>query len=1707
MGFADTKMTAHKCGFQKPTDQEVWKFVHRVFESRVEQVSAKTAVEFEDCRVSYLELNQKANSLARRLIKEGLRPTDKVGICLNPGPELVAAILAVLKAGGVYVPISPSYPTHRINYILNDSQTRFLLTHSHLLSKTTKYPAKKIVLDDIFKSDCGENVGNLDYTSESEQTAYILYTSGSSGKPKGVIVAHRNLTYYLDWHCRNFREVIGRIDLPLTASMCFAAGVTQFYAPLLLGRTLHILREDTVRQPEHLFSWYDEHPEYGLYCVPTLWDELLIYAERRQSTGINVKPPKCILLSGETASRRLIDRSFEIFPEIRLWNLYGPTETVANGSAGQLTAENPVTLGKPLAGTKIYLINEEFRQVASGEEGEICICGDGVATGYLNLPELTRERFLSDPFAPEQKKRLFRTGDLARYNDRGELIYIGRKDFQIKIRGFRIECGEIEKALLEHDAIRQTVVIARDGARTEKQLVAYIRFNFSRYATVGEIRSFLAERLPEYMIPAAFVVLEVFPQLANGKPDRSKLPLPGNARPDLGYAFARPETQREKQIVQIWEQVLGLEDIGTNDNFFDLGGNSLKIAAAISRIRETFLLDITFRHFFTYPTPAELAAALKEFEQITEKTAVGIEKTFAQTYYPCTVNQQSLWLMTQTVPNLHAYNMQFSLRFDGALDFDLLVKSLGEILRRHDALRAVFHTKDDLPVLEIAEFTMPTVEVVNLEHLETITGEKEARRSAAEDCNRPFNLDRDALCRFKLYRINGDQFLLYVTVHHTVFDGRSIGVFTRELIENYRVFKSGQHPQTAVTNLQYQDYAVWQKRQLSGENFIRLSEFWKQNLADSSPILDFPTDFIRPPMQTFEGDRKKIRLGINQKEKLTDFCRREQVTPFMTLLAVFYVLLHRYSGQEDIVVGCPVANRNHSSLEKLIGYFANIIALRAKLVPEQSFRELLASVRQNCYQTFEHSSLPFAKLVERLQPEKKLSYTPIFQVMFAYHEQLFSGKIDNELSLHTHEEGSRAAKFDLVMDILELADGSEISLTYNTDLYAASTIERFLEQFRALLSDVIAEPEKRIAEHALISEAGRQKLLVELNATAFDNPRDVGLHRLFEEQAAKTPDHIALVCGNERMSYDALNRRSNQLAQHLIARGVEGGNLVGVYMERSAEMIVALLAILKSGAAYLPLDPFYPKERIAYIIEDSGVSVILTRQNSVRQLAASQSVIINLDAERQNLARYSDENPAADISGADSLMYLMYTSGSTGDPKGVMLPHRGPCNYVLWMRERFPLSPDDKVLCKTSINFDISVWEVFLPLISGAQLVVGRDEDLQAPENLTALIRERQITDVQFVPSALKALIDSGLLPTCKSLKRIFSGGESLPVKLQEEIFEKFSGELHNLYGPTEASVYACHHVCLPNERFRSVPIGRPIHNAKIYILDAEMNPSPVGITGDLYIGGEILAKGYLNKPEVTSEKFVSDPFADNPRAKMFKTGDLARYLANGEIEFRGRADSQVKVRGYRVELGEIEHRLNGHPKIQHAIAIIREDNEGDVRVVAYLLYRDKKGPGDSELRDYLKQKLPDYMIPSNFVKLDSIPLLPNNKINMKALPKPDFKKNLDSDLERIYGDDYEKILAQIWEEVLETEKFGPADNFFDVGGHSLLIVKLRSRIKDRMGIEVSNIELFQYANIRSLARHLADKDKSVSRVLSDMARRSAMGNRRIKPGIKQFQN
>ena len=1567
------------------------------FEAQAQANPEVAAVCFGTECLSYGELSRRTDSLAHQLLDAGVTPGESVGLGLDPGPHLAVAILGALKAGATYVPISPVDPVERIAYQLGDAGAKILLTEGEHAASLGGLCPSTLLVDDLPNLPTTPLAPDSALPKDDARPAYILYTSGSSGRPKGVAASHRSLAYYLSWHRHHLYVQAGNLELPLSSSVCFAAGVTQFYTPLLNGQTLHILPRGVVRNPEELFAWYEGHPRFGLYCVPTLWNELVRFAVSSAEAGCGLTPPRAVLLSGEAVTEGLVNRSLGSFPNTRLWNLYGPTEATANCSYGELRAGAEATIGKPIAGTEIYLLDPEMRRVAPGETGEICVSGDGVANGYVNLPEATADRFVAHPFAPDNGKRLFRTGDLARLNEEGDLVYIGRKDFQLQIRGHRVECGEIEAALQRHTAVRQAVVTGISQEGLDRSLAAYVTFGFARYASVDELRAFLVDMVPDYMIPGAFVLMDSFPKLANGKVDRSRLPAPGRSRPLLGYDFVAPRTLREGNLVRIWEVSLGLEGIGVEDNFFDLGGDSLAVAAALLRIAEQRRANVSYADFFAHPTPAAMATFLgghREGDPSPDSGSIVPRPDRGQ--YPIAPNQRALWLLIQTFPDTTAYTIQFTVRFTGELDRPALEKSVAAVVERNEVLRTVFLQEDGQPVARILDFGPPILPFHDLTSASGEGPESEADHLTVEASRIHFDLEEGPLYRFALLRTGEDRHRLLVTLHHLVFDGRSINIFCRELVEEYRRIRAGQ-PSVPVRALQFGDWSAWRRTKDEGDD-TSFSCYWREELGESSLVQELATDFHRSPVPCFDGAVRTLRISQDMKDRLTSFSRGEGVTSFMTLLAIFNLLLHSYSGQEEILIGSPVANRGHADAEGLLGFFANTVVLRTELESGSSFKELLSRVRRSCLGAFQHQAYPFEALLDILRPERSLNRAPVFQVMFALHEALLDTQVDEGLVASVHEDGNGGAKYDLTLDVHDLRDGMEFRLTYRTDLFADATVERLLERYMRLMDTVMADPTLKLARYGLFSESDR-RVIRGWNDTAYENEGEKGLTRLFEEQASRTPDTTALVAGDVRLSYRELDGRASEVARGLRVEGVKKGDAVGLHLEPSANMLVALLGVLKAGAAYVPLDPYYPRERLDHIVSDAGLARLITTRRLGTRLDTSVPY------------SYMEEGPVGEVAAAepapgvavfpDDLMYLLYTSGSSGTPKGVRLSQLGPCNFVLWMRDTFPLTPDDAVLLRTSINFDISVWEIFLPLITGARLVVGLRDELQSPDALAALIQREGVTNVQFVPSALRAFVDAGVLTSCTSLARIFSGGEELPRSLQNEVMTAFPGELHNLYGPTEASIYVCHWKCRQDDRYQSVPIGRPIHNTQIHLLDEHGREVPIGMVGEVYIGGPCVAQGYHRRPEQTAASFVDDPFSPDPAARLFRTGDSARYLPGGDIEFLGRSDRQVKVRGYRLELGEIEHQLTSHPNVKHAIIIVREDDEGDVRLVAYLLYDKEKGPEGGELRTYLKKKLPDYMIPSTFVTLDSIPLLPNSKADVSKLPKPEYQKAVTSELGR----------------------------------------------------------------------------------------------------------
>ncbi len=1655
------------------------------------------ALASEEETLTYFELNKSANNLANYLISQGIGPEKTVGIFLNPSINLVIAVIAVLKAGGVYVPIAPTLPKKRAEYILKDSKAKILLTDFNLKSKFSFDSVISVAVDN---NSSNEILTNPKYSANESNAAFIIYTSGSTGKPKGVVIEHRNLSYYIKWYIKNIFQKM-QVDLPLTSSMSFAAAVTQFYSSLVLGRTLHILNPDLLRQPDDLFEWYNINHDFGLYCVPTLWEELINYAEINNKSK-KLKSPKCVFLSGEAVSNSLVKRTYNLFPNIQLWNLYGPTEATANISAGLLSNDKEVDLGEVIEGSKLFILNDNLEKIGINETGEIYIAGDGIARGYLNLPRLTGQYFFNHQFNDGQTLRLYKTGDLAKYDENNKIIFLGRKDSQIKINGYRIELSEIENILLQHYAIRQTVVIKKSQG-TNNQLIAYIVVDKSKSIIINDVRDYLKEQLPDYMMPNVIVFLDSFPKLKNGKINRKKLPQPGIQRPDLRYSYVPPGNDLEKELVAIWEDVLGYAGLGINDNFFDLGGNSLKIISIIYRINGKFNVKIPFRYFFKYQTPYKLAKILKN-EEIQDRTInLEIKKAISPSYsYPLSVNQESLWFIMQSIPNKSLYNILLSIEMKGEFNLSYLQLSLEDLTKKHKQLNAVFNNIDGELVCRIKENNYIGIEFFDLSNIVS----NEQIKSSIEDIQNSelqyiFDLETGPLYKFKVIKVNKNRHILLVLIHHIIFDGWSVNVFVKELSDLYSTLLNNSEENIQDLDIQFTDYAHWQKENIDSSYYARMLKYWQEKLKNSNFVLDFPADFARQKNQTFNGNYKKVFINKDVQEKIWKFNKKNNLTPFMTFLSLFKLLLFKYTKQNDILVGCPVANRNHKEVENLIGYFVNTIIIRTNLSDELTFNDLLSEIKETTIESLDNQAYPFAKLVENLNIERSASISPVFQVMFAYHDAFLDTQAKDNISFSVREIHNPAAKFDLVLELEDIGSGLELRLTYNSDLFKESTINRLLSQYQHLLSSVIKNTTKQLSEYSLIDEKLILAKYQELNKTQADYSRNKGIHQLFEEQAVKTPNSIALIFEDKKISYNELNTQANKLARYILTKNVNRKSPIGVQMETSEKVIISLLAILKIGSPYIPLDPYYPKDRNKYIIEHSGVELIITDDNYCDTLSNLDITILNIDKQEESTSSFSDNNISLDDFSSNDLAYIIYTSGSTGNPKGVMVSHQPVCNYLQWMQRTFPMNEVDKILNRTSINFDISVWEIFLPIICGAKLVLARKDILQAPESLYELIKNEGITNLQFVPSSLKIFLDSGLLSSCKSIKRIFSGGEKLSIKLQNQVSSEFDGELINFYGPTEATIYATYWECQRDSKLSYVPIGKPISNAEVYVLDDNLKALPQGIVGELYIGGEVLAKGYYDSPELTEKSFIQSPFEQHKT--LYKTGDLVKLSDDGNIEFLGRVDNQVKVRGYRIELEEIEYYLISHHKIKQAVVIIREDIDSDVRIVAYLIPQNSNLPNENELRSYLKEKLPSYMIPSFFISIDSIPFLANGKLNINALPS--IKSITIGKTRNNYNNKYEEMIAEIWKVVLGTDNFKPDDNFYEVGGHSLLMVKVQNLIQEKLNLKVSVVDLFQYPNIQSLANYFIEKYKTKGHLNSDIMKRVAMRKKVLTPKIKKI--
>jgi amino acid adenylation domain-containing protein len=1647
--------------------------IHKLFEAQVEQTPNAVAVVFENQQLTYHELNIRANKIAHHLQTLGAGPEVLVGICVDRSLDMVVGLLGILKAGGAYVPLDPAYPTERLALMLEDAQVQVLLTQSHLTHKLPESTAHIVCLDADWEIISGKGEANVVSDVTGDNLAYVIYTSGSTGKPKGVQLTHKSATNFLNSMQQEPGLTESDILLAVT-TISFDIAVLELYLPLLVGAKVVVVSREVAIDGKRLLEQLVSSGATVMQATPATWRLLLASG---WESSLQIK----ILCGGEALTPELAEQLLE--RSTSLWNLYGPTETTVWSSVYKVEAsqlhsrskEAPASIGRPIANTEIYLLDSHLQPVPMGVRGELHIGGAGLARGYLNRPELTNEKFIPNPFSHDPQARLYKTGDQARYLPDGNIEYIGRIDHLVKLRGFRIELGEIEAVLAKHPNVQQSVVIVREDQPGDKRLVAYIIPNPESAPTPNTLRHFLKQQLPEYMVPAVFVMLEVLPLTPNGKVDRRALPAPDTSLSDCDVDIVAPCTITEELIASIWAEILGFKQVGIHSNFFELGGHSLLATQVIARVRETFSVDVSLRCLFESPTVAALSQFIEAACNSNSTPQVSeIRRVSAKENIPLSFSQARLWFIHQLEPESSAHNLPVAYRIQGELNIVALKQSLGEIVQRHEALRTTFKAVNGEPYQVIHDRQTLPLPVLDLQHLPETERETEAQKLVTELAGQPFDLASGPLWQVQLLRLSGEDHLLLVTIHHIVFDEWSENIFFQELAELYAAFSTGKPSSLLELPIQYADFAIWQRQWLQGEILESQLDYWKQQLANVPPVLELPTDRPRPPVMSYAGKKLYLDLPKSLTANLKDLSQREGVTLYMTLLAAFKTLLYRYSHQTDIVVGSPIAGRNRTETEDLIGFFVNTLVLRTDFSGNPSVRELLGRIREVALGAYEHQDLPFEKLVEELQPERSLSYNPIFQVMFVFQNTPVGQRELLGLTLNSQSVQSKATQFDLTLELEETASGLQGCLDYNTDLFDEATISRMAGHFQTLLEAMVANPEQQIKQLPLLTAAERHQILVEWNQTQVNYPHSQCVHQLFEVQVEKTPDAIAVVFEDQQLTYRELSDRANQLAHHLQALGVKPDTLVALCAERSLEMVVGVLGILKAGGAYVPLDPGYPPERLAFILEDTQASIILTQEKLVKNLPNHHSQVICLDSEWDVIADNSRENPLSAVT-PEHLIYVIYTSGSTGKPKGVMIPHRGICNLMHWRQTTFGITEQDKVLQTISFSFDPSVWQIFWPLSFGAQLIMARPGGHQDSAYFVQMITQQQITVLGLVPSILRMLAEEPGIENCQGLKHVTTGGEALSIELMERFFARLNLEnvLLNCYGPTEVSIDATYWTCHRGTHQLNAPIGRPIANVQIYILDEHLQPVPVGESGELHVGGAGLARGYLNRRELSDEKFIPNPFSSEPEARIYKTGDLARYLPDGNIEFLGRIDHQVKIRGFRVELGEIEAMLGQYPALQQVVVIVREDVPGNKQLVAYVVANPEHIPSQVELRSFLQDRLPEYMVPTAFVFLDAIPLNANGKLDRRALPVPDASCFSRSNDFVAPSTPTEKVLATIWEQVLGLKQIGVNDNFFALGGHSLLVAQVISRVREAFGVELSLRSLFEEPTVAGLATQM----------------------------------
>lgn len=1653
--------------------------VHQLFEEQVRRHPDKIALLFNEEQITYEQLNRNANRLARVLKKRGLGHGDFAAVMLNRSPRMVESILAIWKVGAAYIPIDAHYPVERKAAIITDSNATLVITLSDYVEKDMRdrdrFSNRFVDLDILIFPADEDDCSDLDLPVAITDLAYTLFTSGSTGKPKGVMIEHLGMLNHI-WAEADDLGLSEHIVFAQTANHCFDISVWQFFGALVLGGTTAIYSDELILEPKRFLEQMISDQVTLLEVVPSYLTVLLDLVEER---GIRFQHLQHLMITGEAATPALVTRWFDLCPAIKMVNAYGPAEA-SDDICQHVMDQAPenreyIPVGKPLPNIRMYIVNQQMQLSPIGVIGEICVAGIAVGRGYLNDPVRTEEAFMEDPFVLEPGIRMYKTGDLGRWLSDGSIEFVGRKDHQVKIRGFRIELGEIEHRLLEHVQIREAVVLVKESAESGKFLCAYYTAN--RELASSEIKSYLSSCVPDYMIPTKFVQLTDMPHNANGKINRSQLPDPVDD--SLKASFVPANNEVEETLVSIWSEVLGLSRVSAVDDFFELGGHSLKAMVVVSRIHGELGADVKVKDVFQFPTIVKLAQRIQELSR-NESIAAGIPAIELKDFYPVSPAQRRMYVLdTLEESGSTAYNMPFAYRVQGKLNASMLQEVVEKLVERHEGFRTSFQVVDG----EVVQVIHPEVES-KLEVVELGDKNNEIDRLITSFIQ-PFDLAKAPLMRIQLLHIGLEEHLLLIDMHHIISDGLSGNIILHELEQLY---KGDELPPLTI---HYKDYTVWLNERLASDRMLEHETYWLEHFCGDLPKLNMPLDYSRPPMQSFQGRTLHFKLEPELSQSIRVLANETASTLYSVLLAAYYVLLSKYSGQEDIVVGSPVSGRNHQDVQNIPGMFINTVALRNYPARYKTFRQFVTEVKEHSLSAIDHQDLPFERLIELLDVDRDTSRNPLFDTMFNLTDPEVQEIFMGDMVLSPYEIQNNISKFDLLLDVYTDISEIHFDLQYNTDLFSNLTAEKIGQHYIELLQNIVANSDAQLADIEMLNVIERKEIIEFGKGKTVNYDFTSTLPERFERFALEQPDKTAVLFAGKTLTYEELNTQANQLGHYLQRRlgSLPADTVVAVMLERSPDFIQSVVGIWKAGGAYVPIDVEYGIDRKTSILADSGAKVLITRSNYFQDelLAQFEGFILCLDQIADELLQESQNNLGV-ISNPDSLAYILFTSGSTGKPKGVMIEHKGMLNHILAEADALALDQSLVFVQNANICFDISVWQCFGALALGGTTAIFPQDLVMDVDRFVTSVIEDKVTLLEVVPSYLAVMLDvlEQTNKTLHNLQYLIITGETIKPNLAKRWLELYPDiKIINAYGPAEASDDISQFVIDGlQEGIESIPIGRPIANLNLYVTDEGMKLCPVGVFGEICVSGFGVGRGYVNDPARTGKSFIVDPFTpeeDGPQ-RLYKTGDLGRWLPDGNLEFMGRKDFQVKIRGFRIELEEIEVRMMQYPGIKQTVVLAREDENENKYLCAYLVF-DASSKTDQEtslqeLKNHLETVLPNYMVPGYFITLEEMPLLASGKIDRSALPEPNPSTSMDTGY-AAPRNELEQILVAVWEEVLGIEHIGIDHNFFELGGDSIRAIQISSKLNS-YGYALKMKDLFQNPEISKLSKFVRIEHREI---------------------------